>query len=269
MTDKLEISLEEYPEKDTAWSQEQWKSLVDFLVGSELVTWHQICALVLGHLNPSQVGTSIASKKSFQKHFPYRKTWQAVRRWHFDQPGLCSDCGTRLELQADHVIAKQIVKLVGEEMVDTEDKDPAALLDAIKKRINEELKKNPNNDVASDELKQVISEALRNAILDQENDRTTFAEVADRLENMVLRCRRCNVVRRPSHRRGGKTYLTAEAALMWILFVKRPHTYQDFQALCRSYGLTMANIRFEEAWAMAVWLTRDEAYLIDSSSKYV
>ena len=55
---------------------------------------------------------------------------------------------------------------------------------------------------------------------------------------------------------------------MWLLLVKKPETYQDFAKLCRSYGMTMANIRFEEAWAMAMWLERDGNYLIDSSSKY-
>ena len=71
---------------------------------------------------------------------------------------------------------------------------------------------------------------------------------------MLLRCRRCNVVRRPSHTQGGLTFLTAEAALMWILLIKRPRTYQEFEGMCRDYGMTMANIRFQEAWAMAHWL---------------
>ena len=60
----------------------------------------------------------------------------------------------------------------------------------------------------------------------------TRGDEADRLENMTLRCRRCNVIRRPSHKQGGKTFLTAEAALMWILFIKRPRTYQLFETLC-------------------------------------
>jgi hypothetical protein len=84
---------------------------------------------------------------------------------------------------------------------------------------------------------------------------------------MTLRCRRCNVIRRPSHKQGGKTFLTAEAALMWILFVRRPRTYQRFEHLCREYGMTMANIRFQEAWAMAHWLQREGRYTIDKRSK--
>jgi hypothetical protein len=55
---------------------------------------------------------------------------------------------------------------------------------------------------------------------------------------------------------------------MWLLFVKRPKTYQAFEKLCRDYGMTMANIRFQEAWAMAHWLEREDKYEIDSGSKW-
>ena len=55
---------------------------------------------------------------------------------------------------------------------------------------------------------------------------------------------------------------------MWILLVKRP-SYQEFVEKCRSYGLTMADIRFGEAWAMAIWLERDGAYLIDSHPQVI
>jgi hypothetical protein len=191
-----------FPEKDAAWTEEHWRKLIDWFIDSELLTARELAALMLGHLNPSQVGTSIASKKTFQAHFPPRKIMQAVIKWHFEQSGRCADCGTRLELQADHIIPRQ-------EMGDD----------------------------------------------------------ADRLENMILRCRRCNVIRRPSHKQGGKTFLTAEAALMWILFVQRPRTYQQFERLCRDYGMTMANIRFQEAWAMAYWLQREGRYSIDADSE--
>lgn len=190
-----------YPELDSEWSSTDWKALIQRLVDSGILNYKEIGALMLGHLNPSQVGTSIASKKTFQKHFPARKTWQAVRQWHFEQSGRCQDCGTRLELQADHIIPR------------------------------EEL-----------------------------------GDGADRLENITLRCRRCNVIRRPSHKLGGQTFLTTEAALMWILFVKRPTTYQQFERLCRDYGLTMANIRFQEAWAMAHWLAKSGLYEISPDS---
>ncbi|MEA5513498.1 HNH endonuclease, partial [Nodularia sp. UHCC 0506] len=173
------------------------------LVENRLVTYKEVTSLVLGHLNPSQVGTSIASKKTFQKHFPARQCWSAVRQWHFNQIGKCLDCGTRLELQADHIQPRQILK-----------------------------------------------------------------DEADKIDNMTLRCRRCNVIRRPSHAQGGLTDLTTEAALMWLLFTKQPDTYEEFADLCRSYGMTMASIRFQEAWAMAKWLERDGLYDIDARSKY-
>jgi hypothetical protein len=55
---------------------------------------------------------------------------------------------------------------------------------------------------------------------------------------------------------------------MWILFTKRPTTYQEFEYLCRTYGLTMANVRFHEAWAMAHWLEREGLYYIDPESTF-
>lgn len=190
------------PPDDRAWSEDHWASLTKWLIESGLVSQKEVAALILGSLNPSQVGTSIASKKTFQSHFPAGKIMREVIKWHFEQSGKCADCGTRLDLQADHIVPRE-----------------------------------------------------------------EQGDAADRLENMTLRCRRCNVIRRPSHKRGGETFLTAEAALMWILFVKRPSTYQDFEVLCRDYGMTMANIRFQEAWAMAHWLKKDSLYEIKPSSK--
>lgn len=195
--------IKSFPEHDREWSDSQWERLIDYLVSNKLVTYREIASLVLGHLNPSQVGTSVASKKTFQSHYPKRKCWEAVRQWHFDQTGKCADCGTRLELQADHIVPR------------------------------EEL-----------------------------------GDAADHVDNLTLRCRRCNVIKRPSHKQGGQTFLTAESALMWILFTKRPKTYQEFAQMCRDYGLTMATVRFEESWAMAKWLEREGKYKIDPSSKY-
>ena len=192
-----------FPRVDSDWKESDWKNLIIFFLDNGFLTSRELASLMLGHLNPSQVGTSIASNKSFQKHYPPRKTMQAVLAWHLAQIGKCVDCGTRLELQADHVIPKEEI---GEE--------------------------------------------------------------ADKLENMTLRCRRCNVIKRPSHKQGGKTFLTAEAALMWILFINRPKTYQEYETLCRNYGMTMANIRFKEAWAMAHWLARESKYEIDSTSSF-
>ncbi|SFB78169.1 hypothetical protein SAMN04487968_101488 [Nocardioides terrae] len=189
------------PTADHEWTSDDWQQLLHWLIESGILTYKDVTALVLGHLNPPQVGTSIASKKTFQAHFPPRKTWQAVRGWFYQQRGMCEDCGARLELQADHVETRQ-----------------------------------------------------------------DYGDQADRLDNMLLRCRRCNVVRRPSHTQGGLTFLTAEAALMWILLIKRPRTYQEFEGMCRDYGMTMANIRFQEAWAMAHWLEEDGSYTIDPSS---
>ena len=267
MTKKPASSFYGFPEKDSNWSEDQWKALLEQLVAAKFASWREICSLVLGHLNPSQVGTSIASKQPFQKHFPNRQTWKAVRQWHFDQLGVCNDCGTRLELQADHIIPKEIVGKIGKEISEKAIDDHSELMAVVAERLTEELKSNGYNNV-SDDLQQAIREALVEGILAGELEQRMFAEIADRLGNMLLRCRRCNVIRRPSHKKGGKTFLTAEAALMWILLVKKPRTYEEFAKQCRSYGMTMANIRFQEAWAMAMWLERDGDYSIDTGSKF-
>lgn len=196
--------FESFPASDRKWTEKHWRKLVLYFIENGMVSYKELASLVLGNLNPSQVGTSVASKKSFQSHYPKGKCWAAVRQWHFDQTGKCADCGTRLDLQADHIIPKEVL-----------------------------------------------------------------GDAANTLDNLTLRCRRCNVIRRPSHHKGGgKTFLTAEAALMWILFTKRPSTYQEYKRLCRSYGLTMASVRFEEAWAMAKWLEREGKYDISEDSKY-
>lgn len=190
--------FDEFPEFDADWNEDQWAELLAWLIDSGLVTTQEVAALALGALNPPQVGTSIATKKSFQKNYPPRKTMQAVYEWLNSQRGRCKDCQTRLDLQADHIVP---IQEIGEE--------------------------------------------------------------ADSLENMTLRCRRCNVVRRESHKLGGLTFLTTQAALMWLLFAKRPRRYSEYEQLCRDYGLTMANIRFHEAWAIAHWLNREGLYEVD------
>ena len=195
------IDITKYPRNDRQWTEEQWHDMLIFLKENGLVTYKDMASTVLSALNPPQVGTQVASKPSFQRHFPPRKTMQAVMKWFYSREGKCVDCGTRLELQADHIIPKE-----------------------------------------------------------------TFdnSEDADYLDNLELRCRRCNVIKRPSHQNGGKTYLTAAAALMWLLFVYRPTNYEKYKQLCRDYGLTMADVRFQEAWAMAIWLNKIGLYRLDN-----
>lgn len=187
------IDLSKFPSDDKEWSEEQWHELLVFLKENDLVSYKDMASQVLSALNPPQVGTQVASKPSFQRHFPPRQTMQNVMQWFYAREGGCVDCGTRLELQADHIIPKETF---------------------------------------------------------------TNQEDADYLDNLELRCRRCNVIKRPSHKNGGKTFLTAAASLMWLLFTKRPKSYEEYKKICRDYGLTMADIRFQEAWAMALWLNK-------------
>ena len=192
-TQSADLSTE-FGLKDQWWEDCQWSHLLESLVADGFLTWKEIAALTLGHLNPPQVGTSLASSEGFKRRYGKGNTMAVVLDWVYKQNGRCVDCESRLELQADHIEGREKYA------------DP---LDA------------------------------------------------DFIGNMALRCRRCNVIKRPSHEYGGQTFLTAESALMWILLEIRPRTLVDFVRLCRIYGMTMADIRMQEAWAMTHWLSAD------------
>ena len=130
------IPTSEFGLHDLTWSEDQWLELLQTIVESGVGSWKDITALVLGHLNPSQVGTSLASSEGFKRRYGKGNTMKIVMGWVYQQAGRCADCGSRLELQADHIQGRESFP------------DP---LDA------------------------------------------------DFIENMTLRCRRCNVIRRPSH----------------------------------------------------------------------
>lgn len=194
------IDIGKTPKNDRDWTEQNWHDLIIHLNEIGVASYKDMASSILSALNPPQVGTAIASNDNIKKQYPPRKAMRAVFSWFYDREGVCKDCGTRLELQADHIIPKE----------EFENKDEA-----------------------------------------------------DFLDNLELRCRRCNVIKRPSHKNGGITFLTAAAALMWILFTKRPTSYNDYEKLCREYGMTMANIRFQEAWALAIWLNKKGAYKIE------
>lgn len=90
---------------------------------------------------------------------------------------------------------------------------------------------------------------------------------ADTLANFQLLTKRENVVKRGSHRLGGLSFAPASSALMYILLRFKPTSLAKFSALCREHGLTMASIRFSEAWAMAEWLNKVDQYAIDRDSE--
>jgi hypothetical protein len=188
--------LEEFPALDKDWTEEHWKKFLDYLIEKGFFSYGQLASAILGQLNPPQVGTG--TTMLVKHNYPPRRAWQAVKSWFYEQSGRCVDCGTRLDLQTDHIQAK-----------------------------------------------------------------IEHGQNADRLDNFALRCRRCNVIRRPTHLKGGITHLTSASALMWILLTKRPKTYIEYRILCREYGLTMADIRFQEAWALAVWLNKEGEFYIE------
>lgn len=262
---------QEYPSDGAKWTEDHWHHLLQTLIDQGIVSWQEVTATTLGSMNPSQVGTSLASKKSFQSHFEPRKCWAAVRGWHFLQTGRCADCGTRLDLQADHAVPREFVGAVGRQVQAAfpklEAHDSAQVVAIIEAELQKLLKTHQYGGI-EDSLVAVLAADLYGALRSGVSELKELANVADRLDNMILRCRRHNVIRRPSHANGGVTFLTAEAGLMWLMFVHRPNTYEDFEKLCRGYGLTMANIRFEEAWAMARWLQQVGLYDIAKTSKY-
>ena len=88
---------------DEAWSQDQWRDLLEQLIARGLLTWKEITALTLGHMNPSQVGTSLASSAGFKRKYGKGHVMSKVMDWFYQQGGKCVDCGTRLELRADHI----------------------------------------------------------------------------------------------------------------------------------------------------------------------
>jgi 5-methylcytosine-specific restriction endonuclease McrA len=167
-----------------------------------------ITETTLTALKPPQVGTSIATNKSFQRNFyaagnPKRTIWAAVKKWLYAQRGRCVDCGTVLALQGDHIESRK------------------------------------------DKL-----------------------EEADYIENMTLRCRRHNSGRDRTQGRAG-AFLTKNAALMYLLLVRRPSTFAEYWELARNYfpnddegKSTIGVIQVEEAWARAIWLEREGKFEI-------
>ena len=183
------------------WTEDQWHQSVETMVDDGIVSWKEISIAVCGGLNPPQVGTAIASNKSFQAKFPPRETMKNVMEWFYNQGGKCEECGTRLSLEADHIRSKQDFTESGI--------DPTE---------------------------------------------------ADTLDNLQLLCKRCNVIKRPSHGLGGISFGPAQSVLIWVLLNHKPKTKEEFYTLCRDHGLTMANIRFDEAWAFAEWLKKEGKY---------
>src|SRR5258708_7706849 len=85
---------------DRDWTEDDWRRLLDHLIAVGLVRVSDVTALVLGHLNPSQVGTSLASSIGFKRNYGKGNVMRMVREWFYRENGTCKDCGARLELQA-------------------------------------------------------------------------------------------------------------------------------------------------------------------------
>ncbi|MGF1788824.1 hypothetical protein L4D00_23805 [Photobacterium swingsii] len=87
---------------------------------------------------------------------------------------------------------------------------------------------------------------------------------ANTLDNFQLLTKRENVIKRGSHKLGGLSFAQASAVLVYILLRFKPKTFTGYSELCRNHGLTMASIRFQEAWGLAEWLAKEGLYEIES-----
>lgn len=88
--------------EDTDWSR-----LLKSMIDEGIVTEKEVAEVVLGALNCPQFGTSIASNPVYQKQYPPRKTFAAALDWAQSQKGQCFDCGTRLNLEIDHILPRK------------------------------------------------------------------------------------------------------------------------------------------------------------------
>ncbi len=259
--------------EDENWAEGDWRDLMERLVEQRLVTWKDVTTLTLGQMNPSQVGTSLASSEGFQRRYGKGNTMRAVMDWFYRQDGTCISCGTRVEHQVDHIVPKETIQRAGVELAEARGTTPEHRQHIIVDAIEGELIRNEDRDKVSEEfIRELAAEAA--AVLEEDLSpqelRKQLAFVADRLDNLGIRCRRCNVIRRPSHRRyGGVTYQTAESALMWLLVSFQPRTLRDYIRMCRLYGMTMADVRMAEGWAMSHWLQHaaDVDYKIDDGTR--
>src|SRR5438034_521977 len=101
VSEKLDVQV------GRTWTEEQWKEFVYKIIEKRLVSWEEVASVVLGELNPPQVGTSLASNANIKANYPPRKAWQAVKAWLWSQPLGCRECKTLLKLEAEHIIPKE------------------------------------------------------------------------------------------------------------------------------------------------------------------
>jgi hypothetical protein len=53
---------------------------------------------------------------------------------------------------------------------------------------------------------------------------------------------------------------------MFLYTNYHPRTYEEYEKMCRAYGLTMSSIRIEEAWARQIWIEREKAQKYNDST---
>ncbi len=95
--------------------------------------------------------------------------------------------------------------------------------------------------------------------------RDLLADRADLLENLRFLCYRDNQSRHWEH--GGALELGTAAACIYLLITRKPRTLAALTKLGRDLGLTQSDQRFEETWALAVYLYLQGRYELDEIHK--
>src|SRR6266540_2157648 len=91
--------------------------------------------------------------------------------------------------------------------------------------------------------------------------RDLLADRADLLENLRFLCYRDNQSRHWEH--GGALELGTAAACIYLLVTRKPRTLAELTKLGRRLKLTQSSQRFEETWALAVYLHLQGRYELD------
>lgn len=100
--------------------------------------------------------------------------------------------------------------------------------------------------------------ALLSMTHDHVLSRDLLGSKADYLENLRFLCRRCNQARH--WEKGNILAWGTAAAVQYLLHTESPSTVKELEELGKELGLTQSNQRYEEAWALAVFLSRQGQY---------
>ena len=82
---------------------------------------------------------------------------------------------------------------------------------------------------------------------------SNIGDYRDDVSNLQLLCRRCNSRKSKKHMEG-KTSLTQQAMLTYIVLSKKPKTVKEYQTICKRIGIKTTSIRLRESLALLQWM---------------